>query len=314
VICRDHDVAQRRFGASALGICYTRTGRRFFDVNDEPEVLERIATDVERAGLWDELSADWLCLDTELLPWSFKARELIADQYAAVGAAARAAMPAAVAALASAVERGVDAGELLRRYQERNDLTARYVDSYRRYARPANSIDDVRIAPFHILAGGHETYETRSHTWHMETLSRLCVADPTLFTATPYRVIDLESAESRAEGINWWLQLTEAGGEGMVVKPETFLAHGRQGIVQPALKCRGREYLRIIYGPEYTLQENIERLRSRSVGRKSALALTEFLLGLEGLGRFVEGEPSWRVAEASLGVLALESEPVDPRL
>jgi protein phosphatase len=36
----------------------------------------------------------------------------------------------------------------------------------------------------------------------------------------------------------------------MVVKPPEHIAHGPRGLVQPALKCRGREYLRIIYGPD----------------------------------------------------------------
>ena len=47
----------------------------------------------------------------------------------------------------------------------------------------------------------------------------------------------------------------------MVVKPSDFVAKGGAGLVQPAVKCRGREYLRIIYGPEYTAPEHLERLR-----------------------------------------------------
>ena len=98
------------------------------------------------------------------------------------------------------------------------------------------------------------------------------------------------------------------------VKPLEFLARGRRGLVQPALKIRGREYLRIIYGPEYTELANLERLRARGLGRKRSLAIREFALGLEGLERFVRGEPLRRVHECVFAVLALESEPVDPRL
>jgi protein phosphatase len=100
----------------------------------------------------------------------------------------------------------------------------------------------------------------------------------------------------------------------MVVKPLTFTARGQRALVQPAVKCRGREYLRIIYGPEYTLPENLERLRSRGLSAKRSLALREFALGIEGLERFVRKEPLRRVHECVFGVLALESEPVDPRL
>jgi protein phosphatase len=100
----------------------------------------------------------------------------------------------------------------------------------------------------------------------------------------------------------------------MVVKPLDFIARGSRGLVQPAVKCRGPEYLRIIYGPEYLLPGNLERLRGRSLARKRSLALREFALGVESLERFVRGEPLRRVHECVLDVLALESEPVDPRL
>jgi protein phosphatase len=108
--------------------------------------------------------------------------------------------------------------------------------------------------------------------------------------------------------------LTAAGGEGMVVKPLAWLARGSRGLVQPAVKCRGREYLRIIYGAEYTAPEHLDRLRARNVSSKRSLAIREYALGLESLHRFVEKEPLYRVHECVFGVLALESEPVDPRL
>lgn len=113
----------------------------------------------------------------------------------------------------------------------------------------------------------------------------------------------------------WWEQLTHTGGEGMVVKPFDFVARSRQRLVQPGIKCRGSEYLRIIYGPEYNLFGNLERLRDRgSLAHKRSLALREFALGLESLQRFVHREPPYRVHEAVFGVLALESEPIDPAL
>jgi protein phosphatase len=112
----------------------------------------------------------------------------------------------------------------------------------------------------------------------------------------------------------WWEELTGRGGEGVVVKPWDFITSGRRGVIQPAVKCRRREYLRIIYGLEYTLPANLERLRKRGLGAKRALALREFALGIEALERFTRGEPVRRVHECVFGVLALESEPVDPRL
>ena len=100
----------------------------------------------------------------------------------------------------------------------------------------------------------------------------------------------------------------------MVVKPLNFVISGKRGLIQPAVKCRGPEYLRIIYGPEYTFPENLTRLRARGLATKRSLALREFALGIEGLERFVRKEPLRRIHECVFGVLALESEPVDPRL
>src|SRR5690349_19898711 len=148
----------------------------------------------------------------------------------------------------------------------------------------------------------------------MENLAELCQVDEELLLAAPDRVVDLTNETSQKDGIAWWEELTGRGGEGMVVKPLAFVTRGRRGLAQPAVKCRGREYLRIIYGPEYTLPENLERLRARGLSAKRSLALREFALGVEGLERFVQREPLRRVHECVFGVLAFESEPVDPRL
>jgi protein phosphatase len=320
IVCRDEREALRRFGIAAgrsegIGACLTRTGRRFFDDERlERALLSRVSEALDRSGLWERLATGWVCLDAELMPWSVKAQELVREQYAAVGAAARIALPKAVARLAEAGARGLDVTPLLARYRERFELAGLFADAYRRYCWPVASIRDLRLAPFHLLASEGAVHVDKDHVWHMETLAALCVADPELLTATPYRVVDLADPASEEAATAWWEELTRRGGEGMVVKPLDFIARGRRGIVQPALKCRGREYLRIIYGPEYTLPENLERLRQRGVAGKRSLALREFALGIEGLERFARGEPLRRVHECAFGVLALESEPVDPRL
>jgi protein phosphatase len=148
----------------------------------------------------------------------------------------------------------------------------------------------------------------------MDILATICRHDEPLLMATPYLIVDVNDADSEAQGTAWWEALTGRGGEGMVVKPMSFIARGKKGITQPAVKVRGREYLRIIYGPEYTAPHNMQRLRDRSVGRKRGLAMREFALGIEALERFVQHEPLRRVHECVFGVLASESEPVDPRL
>ncbi|MEX1365345.1 MAG: polynucleotide kinase-phosphatase [Nannocystaceae bacterium] len=314
VVARSVEAAEAKFGVGdgKQGVIYTRTGRPFFSAREpEAELVSRIAGAFEAAGLWDELGTDWACLDAELMPWSLKAVELLRTQYAAVGAAAGAALDEVVRSLESATERG--SAELLERFRTRREMVEGYSAAWRRYCWTTNDIADVKLAPFHLLATEGNTYFDKSHVWHMDTMARLAEHEP-IVVATPYRTVELADEAQRVNVTAWWEELTGKGGEGMVIKPEHWIVRGKRGLVQPALKCRGPEYLRIIYGPEYTALENVERLRQRGLSTKRSLAIREFVLGLEGLYRFAEAEPLWRVHECVFGVLALESEPVDPRL
>jgi protein phosphatase len=317
IVCRDETVAQRRFGVTGegIGVCYTRTGRRFFTGDTlERAFVERLHSALDQANLWDVLSSDWVCLDCELMPWSAKAQELLRQQYAPTGAAALAAIPDAIAALETSAALNGELQPLLDDYRARLGMAQRYVDAYRRYCWPVHSLDDFRLAPFHLLASEGQVHVDKDHVWHMEILARFCAVDPAFLLATPYRTVDLAAPSMEAAATAWWEELTEAGGEGMVVKPLSFVQRGKRDLAQPAVKCRGREYLRIIYGPEYTRDEHLSRLRQRGLSSKRSLAIREFALGVEALERFVRLEPLRRVHECVFGVLALESEPVDPRL
>ncbi len=200
------------------------------------------------------------------------------------------------------------------RFRAREEQASRFVAAYRRYCWPVESIADLELAPFHVLATEGAVHADKDHAWHMATLAEISKTGEGLVVETPHRLVDLGDPVSQARAEGWWEELTARGGEGLVVKPESFVARGRRGLVQPALKVRGREYLRIIYGPDYDRPENLARLRQRGLSVKRSLALREFALGIEGLERFVRSEPLRRVHECVFGVLALESEPVDPRL
>ncbi|MFC8917982.1 polynucleotide kinase-phosphatase [Streptomyces sp. NPDC057116] len=318
LVCRDADAARERFGVRGpTGALHTRTGRPFFaDEAMTEQVLDRLRTAVGAAGLWEELGTDWLLLDGELMPWSLKASSLLRSQYAAVGAASGAVLPGAVAALEAAAGRGVDVAGLLGKQRERAADAAAFTEAYRRYCWDTEGLDGVRFAPFQILAGQGRFLAGVPHDEQLAWLDRLVEHDPTgLLQVTRRLVVDTGDEASVRAGTDWWLEMTGAGGEGMVVKPLEALVRDRAGrLVQPGVKVRGREYLRIIYGPEYTRPENLARLRERYLGHKRSLALREYALGLEGLARLADGEPLWRVHEAVFAVLALESEPVDPRL
>ncbi|HET8661135.1 MAG TPA: polynucleotide kinase-phosphatase [Micromonosporaceae bacterium] len=316
LVCRDSATVRARFdgGDGASGAVYTRTGRPFFAPDRTEELLDRLRTAVAAAGLWGELDTGWLLLDCELLPWSVKAEDLLRHQYAAVGAAARAALPAAVDALRAARESGLDVAALLARTQARTANADAFTAAYRRYCWPVDGLDGVRLAPFQVLATEGATYQERDHGWHLSVADRIAAVAPELVQVTRRLAVDTTDPDSTAAGVEWWERLVTAGGEGMVVKPYGNLTRGRKGLVQPGIKVRGREYLRIIYGPDYSEPANLDRLRQRGLGAKRSLALREYALGLEALDRVARGEPLWRVHEAVFAVLALESEPVDPRL
>jgi PNKP adenylyltransferase domain, ligase domain len=248
------------------------------------------------------------------MPWSAKAGELLLNQYAAVGSAAEQAFSAAQDALAQAAARGVDIADVTDRAASRARLIKQYRDAYRGYCWDVKSADDLRVAPFHFLASDKAVHVNLDHQWHLTQLSKLAGGENDIIMATSHVGVDLADSASEAAAVEWWEDLISRGGEGMVVKPSCFVATGRRGLLQPAVKCRGPDYLRIIYGPEYSLPENLGRLRERSLGHKRALAVREFALGIEALERFVHRDGLHRVHECVFGVLALESEPVDPRL
>ncbi|MEU4578429.1 polynucleotide kinase-phosphatase [Nonomuraea sp. NPDC023979] len=303
VLARTPEVAAARFGVTdaSAGAVYTRTGRPFFD--DLTPLVDRLREAC--APLWDALGSDWVVLDCELLPWSAKADGLIRSQYASVGAAAGAALPEAVSALEAAAARGLEVSELLERTRRRAGNATLFRDAYARYCWPVDGLEGVRLAPFQILACEGRATALEPHAWHLSTLGLL---DAPIIAPTRHVFVSLDSPSSRAEATAWWEAMTAAGGEGMVVKPAAHTG----GRVQPGVKVRGREYLRIIYGPDYT--ESLGVLRRRFLGKKRSLALREHALGLEALARLADGEPGWRVHEPVFAVLALESEPVDPRL
>ncbi|HLU45546.1 MAG TPA: polynucleotide kinase-phosphatase [Natronosporangium sp.] len=315
LVCRDPQVGKRRFGTAGLGVVYTRTGRAFFDEPLTTALLARVQAAVTAAGLWRELDTGWLLLDTELLPWSAKAGELIDEIYRGVEVSARAALSAARNAVDAAAARGLDLGALSQRLARRQANVEAFATAYRRYVHPTNGLVGVRLAPFAVLASEGASHANRDHGWHLDLADRLVAADRELFLPTRRMVVELADPAAVAEATEWWTALTAAGGEGMVVKPYEGLAATRRGrLLQPGLKCRGPEYLRLTYGPDYLDPEHLPELRKRSLGRKRALARREHALGLAALAGLAAGAPLWQRHRLVAGILACESEPVDPRL
>ncbi|MEM9917306.1 MAG: polynucleotide kinase-phosphatase [Bacteroidota bacterium] len=316
VIGKDAAAIDRRFGMQNAGIgrIYTRTGRAFFeDKETEQALLEVLSDALETAGFWTDFQTDWAAFDCELMPWSAKARALIKEQYAAVGCAGRIALQHQLEALEKASSR-LDVKGLLMQTSEKLLAVQQFGEAYRPYCWKVNGLSDYKLAPFQLLATEGAVHVDKSHLWQMETLHAICAASPQILLATNYRLVDLDDAHTISEATQWWLDRTAAGGEGMVVKPLEAIVKGAKGLIQPAIKCRGKEYLRIIYGPDYDRPDNLEMLKKRGLSAKRALALKEFALGIEALERFIRKDPFRKVHECVFGVLALESEGVDPRL
>ena len=316
LVCRDARAAESRFGApgGASGAVWTRTGRSFFAPDVTDLLVDRLRQACQRAGLFEDLATSFVLLDAEVLPWSAKAGELVRHQYAAVGAAARTALPVAVTALEQAAASGLDVADLLERTRSRRANADAFTAAYRRYCWPTDGLSGVRVAPFQVLASEGATHHEKPHAWHLEWADRLVASDAELVAPTARRFVDTTDPASVSAATEWWEEITASGGEGMVVKPADNLVRRGRSVVQPGLKVRGREYLRIIYGPDYTEPAHLSQLRHRVLGHKRSLATREYALGVEALERLARGEPLWRVHECVFAVLALESEPVDPRL
>jgi protein phosphatase len=330
IICKDREVAKTRFYANdnKKGICYSRTGKYFFkDSKFEDDLIERFENILTKNDFWNSFDTDWVCFDCEIMPWSKKAKALIKEQYAPVGTAGMVALDETVNLLEKVLNREflelkvedsssdneVDIYNLYEKFKVKKDCISSYVDVYRQYCWKVDTIDDLKIAPFHILATENKVYSSKDHIWHMEMIRKYFDGDK-IFVKTEYKVVNLNSKENIEEAVNWWVKLTNSGGEGMVVKPIEFLTMREDEVIQPAIKCRGKEYLRIIYGPEYTMNDKIKKLKKRSLRKKRSFAIKEFALGIEALERFVDREPLYRIHECVFNILAMETEPVDPRL
>ena len=308
---KDEAAAKRAIGRETKGVIYTRTGRRFFDRDEETAIVARLHAALTSHDYFTTHATDFVLLDAEILPWNLKARELIRNQYAHVAEQAlldRTQLQATLEQAAGHVD-GIQAW--LDEIKQKVEQAETFNEAFQAYCWNIEDMESIRIAPFHVLAHSQETFFHRPHTWHMEMNAAFAEMD-SLFMATEYRVVENEASADAL--IAWWEAMTEDGHEGIVIKPERFVTQVDGKLVQPAIKVRGRKYLHIIYGMDYLEPNQLRRLKKRNVSKKQKLALREFALGVEGITRFVEQDSLERYHECVLATLAMEAEPVDPRL
>ncbi|WP_211655763.1 polynucleotide kinase-phosphatase [Planococcus alpniumensis] len=308
---KDKETSSKHTGIESLGCIYTRTGKRFFDNETEAQMLLQLNEELTRINYFGEHGTDYVLLDAEIMPWNLKAKELISSQYAHVAENAILDRSLLTEKLSAALPSNSELQIWLDEYEEKLENALDFQKVFQKYCWDIDSDKPIQIAPFHVLAHSNGTFFDKPHTWHME-MNRQLASQSELFVETEFKVITDQASED--EVIRWWQEITEDGHEGIVIKPEFYIARSKGKLLQPAIKVRGRKYLRIIYGMDYLEQKNLERLKNRNTGKKQKMALKEFALGLEGLTRYVNGETIERVHECTLAALAMESDPVDPRL
>ncbi|WP_107840840.1 polynucleotide kinase-phosphatase [Metasolibacillus meyeri] len=308
LLFKNKQIAKEWVDKETLGIITTRSGRAFFDANAHEIIVQKLHTELVAKNYFEKMATDFVLLDAEILPWNLKAQSLIDEQYAHVAEHALMDRQKLATKLQTTL---VDVAEWQNQYKELLRNAVRFDAIYQNYCWSVDDLAAIQIAPFHILAHSNETCFHQSHPWHME-MNHWLAQDSSIFIATDYQIITNEQDEQKV--IAWWEEMTAVGHEGIVIKPLTFIPKNKGRLIQPAIKVRGREYLRIIYGMDYTDPKQLTQLKKRNPSKKMKHALQEFALGLEGIERFVQKESMARIHECVLATLALESDAVDPRL
>lgn len=311
LLFKNKEAAKEYIGREMLGTIYTRTGRAFFQKELQEQIVKELNADLIKNGYFEKHNTDFVLLDAEILPWNLKAKDLILNQYAHVGEMAQLDRSKLQEQLIRAQKNGQPVEDWLTETERLLENTAIFNEVYQKYCWKTEGLEGIQIAPFHTLAHSTESYFDQPHTWHMEKNKQFSSMSK-LFRETEYRLVYDEA--SMKDAVNWWDKMTEEGHEGFVVKPKNFLAYYKGRLLQPAIKVRGRKYLHIIYGIDYLQPENLARLKQRNTSKKQHNALKEFALGVEAVNRFVRRESLERYHECALGVLALEADPIDPRL
>lgn len=311
IICKDSGVASRCFGVqeNVGGVLYSRTGQRIFDdTNVEIALINQIRSAIEISGTWEKLKTDWVCLDCELMPLQFDQREDLKKRYAQIGLAGVHSLNEVVKQLRQTKVDG-KANEVLMHFDERLNAVKNFVKIYQQYCCSTKAIENLRLVPFHIMATEGRLHTNKDHFWHLETISKIVKEIPNSFLGrVEYRVVDLNNLKSQKESIDWWEEINNLGGEGIVAKPQTFIVKKQGNLLQPAIKCRGREFLRLTFGPEYTDPISMRILREQNVVGKQIFSLKEFSLGIEAMTRFIQHESKSRIQECIFGIVALEIE------
>lgn len=315
ILCRNSTVAENRFKTAPgeIGVCYNRIGQRVFSKSWEKTILTHFIQILDQQNFWQEFQTDWVCFEAVLSPKNFRQEELFATNYAKRSYATEFLYTKVIDSLSQSEKQGARVQGLIKYYEERKYLGENDVTLYSKYFWPVSRIQDLKIAPVHLLATQGKNYFAQEHLWQLRVFESWIKAeeqlasDLRLLKNTSYKIVALNDSEAILKAIEEWESETHAG---WVIKPPTFLPQGNYPRLQPALKCRRPGYLKLHYGPEYGLPKNLRRLKIRNLSPFRMHVLKTFALSTEALDRFVQNRPHGDTHECIAGVLALESEPL----
>lgn len=317
LVCKQTQVAKKRFALpdGQRSSCLYRvkpdaSAYEFLQWEHELRskgLFKHLESVIDASGIWESIEANWLLLDCELMPWAISNEPIqgVTELYTGLAAVGLESLEITIETLKGLSKTNDIAHTLVSSLSEDHNNLLSYRDVYRNYCKPVSKLEDIQVAPFHILASDKGLYTHASHEWHLKIAEILSEKDPLdVIQKTEHIYVDLSSEKEQEEAIEWWTELTHAGVEGMVIKPLHFTEFNNDALVQPAIKCRGKDYIRMVYGPNYL--NHLDALRQRVTTTKERLAFFEFALGTEGLKRLIDQKPTSQVLECFIATLALE--------
>jgi protein phosphatase len=321
VLCRNESVARTVFGTvdERAGIVYSRTGRNVFtDRKTEESWIQRWRGAAEEAKLFDSygpfivFEAQFEHLGLRVAHGALRPKpHLELPMPAAVVTHDELAFDATLDAISRAKTRGIEVGPLAARIGDRRQRLARHAQTLEQAAQSSSNTPELRIEPLHVLATDETSWFDRPHSEHAALFQRLRQSDEGLFASTSAFEVRLDEAGAEERGFAFWEEWTARGKNenlGLIIKPVVFQRNTRPGFVLPALECHNDAALRVLFGPEYDVDVNLERLRRRSLAMLRFRALNQFMLGMESIARFVEREPLSRIHACACVSLALDGQ------
>lgn len=277
LIFKNIDLANKAGFESDI-IVNSRGGFPFFKSNED---LNKI----DWENLRKNMKTDFVALDCEIMPWNYKASNLIDFDFLVPG----------------------QCTYLSRKYGNYGNLT--YVEEYLKTLNSyiSNNEDDFEIRIFNILATGNLHFNNRSglferftkvnlgmvkeREWHYNQIESLCKGCKILKPVVYYKYNQYDESINNFI-LNKWKEFTEKfNGEGFVVKPKYSIMYTDDGYMfQPAIKIRGSKYLQLIYGIDYIDKEYFEMVKKRKIVTKRKLAILQHELGINILRAWLKGD------------------------